>query len=96
MQMMASGYYNGVDLEKDIKKAWYWNEKAVNFGYPPARYLLAVMCLQGSLTDILPDKVQRGLSYLEQAAQDNYQPAIELSQNYNISNLPFHAGPLIQ
>lgn len=93
---LASGYYNGVDLEKDIKKAWYWNEKAVNFGYPPARYLLAVMCLQGSLTDILPDKVQRGLSYLEQAAQDNYQPAIELSQNYNISNLPFHAGPLIQ
>lgn len=93
---LASCYFYGTDIEKDIKKAWYWNEKAVNFGYTPARYLLAVMCLQGTLIEILPDKVQRGLSYLEQAAQDNYQPAIDFYKKHNIPNLPFHAGPLIQ
>ena len=74
---LASIFYYGSGVEKDVAKAWYWNEKALNFGYTPARYLLAVMVLQNSLIEILPDKVLRGLSYMEQAAQDNYQPAIE-------------------
>lgn len=80
---LATIYYYGTGVSKDIAKAWYWTEKAINFGYTPARYLLAVMCLQNSLTAILPDKVLRGLSYMEQAAQDNYQPAIEFYKQHN-------------
>ena len=80
---LATIYYYGTGVSKDIAKAWYWTEKAINFGYTPARYLLAVMCLQNSLTVILPDKVLRGLSYMEQAAQDNYQPAIEFYKQHN-------------
>ena len=80
---LATIYYYGTGVSKDIAKAWYWTEKAINFGYTPARYLLAVMCLQNSLTDILPDKVLRGLNYMEQAAQDNYQPAIEFYKQHN-------------
>lgn len=80
---LATIYYYGTGVSKDISKAWYWTEKAINFGYTPARYLLAVMCLQNSLTAILPDKVLRGLSYMEQAAQDNYQPAIEFYKQHH-------------
>lgn len=80
---LATIYYYGTGVNKDVEKAWFWNEKALNFGFTPARYLLAVMCLQNSLTEILPDKVLRGLSYMEQAAQDNYQPAIEFYKQHN-------------
>lgn len=79
-QALAESYYYGLGVEKDIAKAWEWNEKALNLGYTPARYLLAVMCLQNSLADILPDKVMRGMSYMEQAAMDNYQPALDFYQ----------------
>ena len=73
---LASMLYYGNGVDKDVKKAWYWNEKALNFGFTPARYLLAVMCMQNSMNDILPDKVMRGASYMEQAAMNGYEPAI--------------------
>lgn len=81
---LASIYYYGNGVDKDVAKAWFWNEKAVNFGYPPARYLLAVMCLQNSMDEILPDKVSRGITYMEQAAQDNYAPAIEYLKRHGM------------
>ena len=73
---LASMLYYGNGVDKDVKKAWYWNEKALNFGFTPARYLLAVMCMQNSMNDILPDKVMREASYMEQAAMNGYEPAI--------------------
>lgn len=79
-QALAESYYYGFGVEKDVAKAWEWNEKALNLGYTPARYLLAVMCLQNSLAEILPDKVMRGMSYMEMAANDNYQLAIDFYQ----------------
>ncbi len=80
---LAEFYCLGLGVEKDMAMAWRWNEKAINFGYTPARYLLAIMCLQNDITEILPDKVMRGMSYMNQAAQDNYPPALEYFKKYN-------------
>lgn len=80
-QALAESFYYGFGVEKDIAKAYEWNEKALNQGYTPARYLLAVMCLQNSLDEILPDKVLRGMSYMEQAARDNYPLAIKFFES---------------
>lgn len=83
-QALAEIYYYGRGIDKDVKKALEYNEKALNMAFTPARYLLAVMCLQNSLADILPDKVMRGLSYMEQAANDGFQPAIDYFQKKTI------------
>lgn len=80
-QALAESLYYGYGVEKDVAKALEWNEKALNLGYTPARYLLAVMCLQNSLDEILPDKVLRGMSYMEQAAKDNYPLAVKFFEN---------------
>lgn len=80
-QALAESWYYGYGIEKDVVKALEWNEKALNLGYTPARYLLAVMCMQNSLAKILPDKVLRGMSYMEQAAKDNYPLAIKFFEN---------------
>ncbi len=80
---LANMLYNGIGVEKNLKEAWYWNEKSVNFGYDPARYLLAIMCLDNSISVIMPDKVMRGMSYMEQAAQHGYEPAISYSKSHN-------------
>ena len=58
---LAESFYYGYGVEKDVAKAFYWNEKALNFGDSWARYLLAVMCLEGSLEEIFPDKVMGGM-----------------------------------
>ena len=80
-QALAEAFYYGFGVEKDVAKAFEWNEKALNQGYTTARYLLAVMCLQKSLDKILPDKVLRGLSYMEQAAKENFPLAIKFFEN---------------
>ena len=80
-QALAESLYYGFGVEKDVAKAFEWNEKALNLGYTPARYLLAVMCMQNSLDEILPDKVLRGMNYMEQAAKDNYFQAIKFFEN---------------
>lgn len=77
---LAELYYLGDGVDKDIKKAYEYNEKALNMAYPPARYLLAIMCMQNLLSEILPDKVMRGMSYMEMAASDGYKPAIEFCE----------------
>lgn len=80
-QALAESLYYGFGVEKDVMKALEWNEKALNLGYTPARYLLAVMYLQNSLDEILPDKVMRGMSYMKQAAQDKFPLAIKFFEN---------------
>lgn len=83
---LAESYYYAIGVEKNVAKAWYWNEKALkalNQGYAPARYLLALMGMQNELKDILPDKVLRAASYLDQAVRDGYKPAIELQKTIN-------------
>ena len=82
---IAESFYYGFGVEKDVAKALGWNEKALNWGYTPARYLLAVMCLQNSLTEILFDKVLRGMSYMEQAALDKYPLDIKFFEEQNRS-----------
>lgn len=84
-QAIAESFYYGFGVEKDVAKALGWNEKALNLGYTPARYLLAVMCLQNSLTEILFDKVLRGMSYMEQAALDKYPLDIKFFEEQNRS-----------
>ena len=86
---LAESYYFGMGVEKDIAKAWYWTEKALNLGSPEARYLLAMMCIQNALTEILPDNVMRGASYMEQAARDNYPPALEFFERQQTDNPEF-------
>ena len=74
---LAVMYYQGMGVDRDVKKAWEYLEKAINKGDTESRYLLATMCLKNDLQDILPDKVMRGMSYMEQAAMDHFQPAID-------------------
>ena len=80
---LANMLYKGIGVEKNVKDAWYWNEKSVNFGYTPARYLLSIMCLENSVSEIMPDRVMRGMSYMEQAAQQGYEPAINYYKSKN-------------
>ncbi len=77
---LAESFYYGYGVEKDVAKAFYWNEKALNFGDSWARYLLAVMCLEGSLEEIFPDKVTRGMCYMEMAAKGNFPQAVEFME----------------
>ena len=79
---LARIYSLGLGVDRDVKKAWEYLEKAINKGDAESRYLLAIMCLNNDLQNILPDKVLRGISYMEQAAlSDNFQPAIDFLQN---------------
>lgn len=75
---LATIYYEGLGVEKDVAKAWSYLEKALNKGNTVARYLFAYMHVRNDIQEILPDKVLRGSNYLEQAVQDGYQPAIDL------------------
>ena len=74
---LAVMYYQGLGVERDVKKAWDYLEKAINKGDAESRYLFATMCLNNDLQAILPDKVMRGMSYMEQAAMDHFQPALD-------------------
>lgn len=77
-------YYKGVGVEKDVAKAWEYLEKAINKGNNESRFLFATMCLNNELQNILPDKVMRGMSYMEVAAMDHFQPALDfLNSNYS-------------
>ena len=78
---LAVTYYQGLGVERDIKKAWYYLEKSLNFGSDDSRFLLATMGFSNELNEILPDKVMRAASYMEQAAIHGYKPAIEFYQN---------------
>ena len=79
--LLAVVYYEGLGVEKDIKKAWEYLEKSINKGHAASRYLLATMCLRNDLQEILPDTVLRGLHYMGQAAGDKYQPALDYFEN---------------
>ena len=78
---LAVTYYQGLGVERDIKKAWYYLEKSLNFGSDDSRFLLATMGFSNELNEVLPDKVMRAASYMEQAAMHGYKPAIEFYQN---------------
>lgn len=81
---LAMMYYKGVGVEKDVAKAWEYLEKAINKGNNESRFLFATMCLNNELQNILPDKVMRGMSYMEVAAMDHFQPALDfLNSNYS-------------
>lgn len=74
-------YYQGLGVDKDIKKAWSYLEKSLNFGNDESRYLFAMMCLNNQLTGIIPDIYGRGYRYMELAARQGFQPAIEFFKN---------------
>lgn len=74
---LAEIYYQGLGVDQNVSQAWVHLERAINKGDTPSRFLFATMCLNNDLQEILSDKVMRGISYLEQAAQDNYEPALE-------------------
>ena len=78
---LAVIYYQGLGVDRDVKKAWEYLEKAINKGDTESRYLFATMCLSNDFQTILPDKVMRGMSYMEQAAMDKFQPAIDFYNN---------------
>ena len=84
---LALFYYKGLGVNKDLKKSWYYLEKALNKGDAGARYLFACICLKNEFQDFLPDNVMRGMRYMEQAASDNYQPAMEFLYKNNSKQL---------
>ena len=75
--------YQGLGVEKDIKKAWSYLERSLNFGYNDARYLFATMCFNKELQGVIPDIYGRGWDYMELAAQQGYEPAIEFYKQQN-------------
>lgn len=74
---LARLYYEGLGVEKNMAKAWEYLEKSINKGHAASRYLLANMCINNELQEVLPDKVMRGMSYMELAAKDRYKPALD-------------------
>lgn len=63
--LLAYTYYNGLVGEKDIREAMRWVMESINHGNNDARALFAQMIMNNDLQELLPDKVMRGLSYLE-------------------------------
>lgn len=53
-------YYQGLGVEKDIKKAWPYLERSLNFGNNDTRYLFATMCFNNELQGVIPDIYGRG------------------------------------
>ncbi len=80
---LAQIYYQGLGTEKNVNKAWQYLEKAVNKGDSESRYLFATMCLNNDLQDILPDKVMRGMNYMEMATGHKSQPDSNLRKEGN-------------
>ena len=80
---LAVMYYQGLGVEKDIKKAWPYLERSLNFGNNDARYLFATMCLNNELQGVIPEIYGRGFHYMELAAQQGYEPAIEFFKQQN-------------
>lgn len=78
---MAVMCYNALGRDKDVQTAWKYLEKSLNMANDEARFLFAVMHFNNDHQEILPDKVLRGASYLEQAAAQGYQPAIDYMNN---------------
>ncbi len=78
---MAVMNYQGLGREKDVQTAWECLEKSLNMANDEARFLFAVMHFNNDLQEILPDKVLRGASYLELAALNGFQPAIDYMNN---------------
>jgi TPR repeat protein len=80
---LAVMYYQGLGVEKDIKKSWSYLERSLNFGNNDARYLFATMCYNNELQGVIPDIYGRGWHYMELAAQQGYEPAIEFFKQQN-------------
>lgn len=80
---LAVMYYQGLGVEKDIKKVWSYLERSLNFGNNDARYLFATMCLNNELQGVIPEIYGRGFHYMELAAQQGYEPAIEFFKQQN-------------
>jgi TPR repeat protein len=80
---LAVIYYQGLGVEKDIKKSWSYLERSLNFGNNDARYLFATMCYNNELQGVIPDIYGRGWHYMELAAQQGYEPAIEFFKQQN-------------
>lgn len=76
-------YYQGLGVEKDIKKAWSYLGRSLNFGNNDARYLFANMCFNNELQGVIPDIYGRGWHYMELAAQQGYELAIEFYKQQN-------------
>lgn len=74
---LAVMYYTGAGVSRNIEKAWEYLEKGINRGDAECRYLFAMMYFNNDMQDILPDKVLRSWDYLELAAKDNFQPALD-------------------
>ena len=70
---LAEIYYKGLGVEKDVRKAWEYLEKAINKGDAESRDLLATMGLNNDLQDILSDKVCRASCYLDMG---NFPPGL--------------------
>lgn len=64
---LAVMYGEGLGVPKNIAVAWQWLEKSLNMGCDDARRYFAHLIMNNQLTEILPDKVMRGPSYLELA-----------------------------
>jgi len=77
---LAESYFQGQGVDKNLEQSWFWNQKAINMAYTPARFLLSLMCLDKSFREILPGSEYRGLYYLNLAVNDNFAPALELAK----------------
>jgi TPR repeat protein len=85
---LAYLYSNGLEVEKDLKKAYEWTEKAAKQGLAKAQYALAVSLHNG---EGVKRDYNQSLYWLEQAANQGYEPAKQrllIANQLAFENLP--------
>lgn len=75
-------YYEGLGVEKDLSKAFYWTEKAAEHGDRDGQCNLAWFYEEGIGTDPDPDKAKY---WYQQAARQNHDLALEKCRELGIT-----------
>src|SRR5436309_302090 len=73
MNYLATYYENGVGTEKDLKKAFYWYQKAAENGNEGAMHNLAVCYSNGKGTE---KNLEKAFGWYQKAAENGNEYAI--------------------
>jgi len=66
--LLGQLYFNGEGVEKDIKAALYWYDKAANLGFVDAQYRLGVLYFNG--TPEIPKDYDKAYQWLQKALEN--------------------------
>ncbi|RUP49930.1 hypothetical protein BC936DRAFT_140948 [Jimgerdemannia flammicorona] len=72
MYMLGEAYEKGVDgQDPDIEQALHWFQKAAKQNLPVAQYRLGLLYLNKIPTSVEPNRINKGVKYIRDAAQLN-------------------------